>query len=79
LLLFRGGVIPIPRLVVILVFQFPVEKELEILAIGEGLIVLLPSPEVPLLCIPVQRSAGLMSGPGVELRGHLPAIEGVGG
>jgi hypothetical protein len=37
-LLFRGGVVPIPRL--ILVFQFPVEKELEILAIGQGLIVL---------------------------------------
>jgi hypothetical protein len=39
-LLFQGGVVPIPRLVVILVFQFPVEKELEILAIGQGLIVL---------------------------------------
>jgi hypothetical protein len=40
-LLFQGGVIPIPRLViVILVFQFPVEKELEILAIGQGLIIL---------------------------------------
>jgi hypothetical protein len=41
-LLFRGGVIPIPRLVVvvILVFEFPIEKELEILAIGQGLIIL---------------------------------------
>jgi hypothetical protein len=39
-LLFRGGVIPIPRLIVVLVFQFPVEKELEILAIGQGLIIL---------------------------------------
>jgi hypothetical protein len=36
-LLFRG-VIPIPGLV--LVFPFPVEKELEILAISQGLIVL---------------------------------------
>jgi hypothetical protein len=87
-LLFWGGVVPIPRLivVVVLVFQFPIEKELEILAIGQGLIVLWPSPEVPFLCIPMQRSAGLMSGPRVELRGHLPAtlgcsgrIEGVGG
>jgi hypothetical protein len=41
-LFFQGGVIPIPRLivVVVLVFQFPVEKELEILSIGQGLIVL---------------------------------------
>jgi hypothetical protein len=33
---FRGGVVPFPRLVVIivLVFQFPVQKELEILAIN---------------------------------------------
>jgi hypothetical protein len=86
-LLTWGGVVPIPRLVVVvLIFQFPIEKELQILAIGQGLIVLWPSPEVPLLCIPGQRSTGLMSGPGVELRGHLMAtlrcggrIEGVGG
>jgi hypothetical protein len=38
-LLRGGGVVPIPRLIV-LVFKFPVEKELEILAIGQGLIVL---------------------------------------
>jgi hypothetical protein len=85
---FRGGVVPIPRLVVIivLVFQFPVEKELEILTIGHGLIVLWPSLEVPFLCILVQRSVGLMSSSGVKLRGHLPPtlrcsgrIEGVGG
>jgi hypothetical protein len=87
-LLFWGWVVPIPRLiiVVVLVFQFPVEKELEILAIGQGLIILWPRPEVPLLCILVQRSAVLMSGPRVELQGHLPAtlrcsgrIKGVGG
>jgi hypothetical protein len=41
-LLRGGGVVPIPRLIVVivLVFKFPVEKELEILAIGQGLIVL---------------------------------------
>jgi hypothetical protein len=37
-LLFRGAVVPIPRLV--LVFQVPIEKELEILTIGQGLIAL---------------------------------------
>jgi hypothetical protein len=89
-LLFWGGVIPIPRFVVVviivLVFQFPGKKESEILAIGQGLIILWPSPKVPLLYILVQRSACLMSGLRVELRGHLPAtlrcsgrIEGVGG
>jgi hypothetical protein len=87
-LFFWGGVVPIPRLiiVVLLVFQFPVKKELEILTIGQGLIILWPNPEIPFLCILVQRSASLMSSPGVELRGHLPAtlgcsgrIEGVGG
>jgi hypothetical protein len=36
------GVVPIPTLIVdiVLIFQFPVEKELEILTIGQGLIVL---------------------------------------
>jgi hypothetical protein len=80
-LLFWGGVVSIPRLIVIvvLVFQFPIEKELEIFAVGQGLIVLWPNPEVLLLCILVQRSAGLMSGPGVELRGHLLATLGCSG
>jgi hypothetical protein len=46
IVIFCGGVVPIPRLVIIiiLIFQFPVEKELEILAIGQELIVLWPSP-----------------------------------
>jgi hypothetical protein len=58
LLLFRGGVVPFPGhvIIVILIFQFPVEEELDVLAIGQGLIVLWPGPEVPLLCVPVQRS-----------------------
>jgi hypothetical protein len=59
--------------VVILIFQFPVEEELEILTIDQGLIVLLPGPEVPLLCVPVQRSVGPISGLGVDLRGHFSA------
>jgi hypothetical protein len=88
IVIFRGRVVPIPRLVVIivLIFQFPVEKELEILTIGQELIILWISPEVLLLCIPVQRSTGLMSSLGVELRGHLSTTlrcsvrtEGVGG
>jgi hypothetical protein len=67
---------PIPGLIIIiiLVFQFPVEKELEILAIDQGLIVLWPSPEVPFLCILVERSTGLMSGSEVEPQGHLPLL-----
>jgi hypothetical protein len=42
ILLFRGGVVPFPGHVVIIIFifQFPVEDELEVLAIGQGLIVL---------------------------------------
>jgi hypothetical protein len=59
--------------IVVFIFQFPVKEELEVLAIGQGLVVLLPDPEVPLLCVPVQRSAGLIGGSGVELQGHVPA------
>jgi hypothetical protein len=42
LLLFRGGVVPFPGhiVVIIFIFQFPIEEELEVLAIGQGLIVL---------------------------------------
>jgi hypothetical protein len=41
-------------IIVIFIFQFPVEEELEVLAVGQGLIVLWPGPEVPLLCVPVR-------------------------
>jgi hypothetical protein len=39
---FRGGVVPFPGhiIVVILVFQFPIEEELEVLAIIQGLVIL---------------------------------------
>jgi hypothetical protein len=72
-LLFRGGVVSFPGhvIVVIFIFQFPIEEELEVLTIGQGLVVLWPGPEVPLFYVPVQRSAYLISGLGVELRGHL--------
>jgi hypothetical protein len=42
ILLFRGGVMPFPGhvIVIIFTFQFPVEEELEVLAIGQGLIIL---------------------------------------
>jgi hypothetical protein len=42
ILLFRGGVMPLIGhiAVVIFIFQFPVEEELEVLAIGQGLVVL---------------------------------------
>jgi hypothetical protein len=81
ILLFRGGVMPFPGhvIVVIFIFQFPVEEELEVLAIGQGLIVLWSGPEVPVLCVLVQRSAGLISSLGVELQGHLPAGLGFSG
>jgi hypothetical protein len=74
-LLFRGGVVPFLGhiIVVVFIFQFPIKEELEVLTIGQGLIVLWPGLEVPLLCVPVQRSADLIGGLGVELRGHLPA------
>jgi hypothetical protein len=74
-LLFWGGVVPFLGHIVIIVFifQFPIKEELEVLAIGQGLIVLWSDPEVPLLCVPVQRSASLVGGLGVELRGHLLA------
>jgi hypothetical protein len=65
---------PFPaHVVVVFIFQFPIEEELEVLAIDQGLIILWPGPKVPLLCVPVQRSSGLIGGLGVELRGHLPA------
>jgi hypothetical protein len=67
--------VPFPGhiIVIVFIFQFPVKEELEVLGIDQGLIVLLPDPEVPLLCVPVQRSVGLIGGFGVELRGHLLA------
>jgi hypothetical protein len=42
LLLFQGGVVPFPGhiIVIVFIFQFPIEEELEVLAIGQGLIVL---------------------------------------
>jgi hypothetical protein len=60
-------------IVVIFIFQFPVEEELEVLTVGQGLIVLCLGLEVPLLCVSVQRSVGLIGGLGVELWGHLLA------
>jgi hypothetical protein len=41
-LLFRGGVVPFPghNVVIVFIFQFPIEEELEVLAIGQGLVVL---------------------------------------
>jgi hypothetical protein len=60
-------------IVVIFIFQFPVEEELEVLTVGQGLIVLCPGPEVPLLCVSVQTSVGLIGGLGVELWGRLLA------
>jgi hypothetical protein len=42
ILLFRGGVVPFlgHDVVVIFIFQFPIKEELEVLAIGQGLVVL---------------------------------------
>jgi hypothetical protein len=75
ILLFQGGVVPFPGhiIVIIFIFQFTIEEELEVLAIGQGLVVLWPGPLVPLFYVPVQRSACLIGGLGVELQGHLPA------
>jgi hypothetical protein len=72
-LLFWGGVVLFPGhiVVIIFIFQFPIEEELEVLAVDQGLVVLWPGPEVPLLCVLVQRSACLIGGLGVKLRGHL--------
>jgi hypothetical protein len=41
-LLFRGGVVPFLGhiVVIVFIFQFPVEEEPEVLAVGQGLIVL---------------------------------------
>jgi hypothetical protein len=65
--------------IVIFIFQFPLEEELDVFAVGQGLIVLWPGLEVPLLCVPVRRSAGLIGGLGVKLQGHLPAGLGFSG
>jgi hypothetical protein len=74
-LLFWGGVVPFLGhiVVVVFIFQFPAMEELEVLTIGQGLIIFWLDPEVPLLCVPMQRSTGLIGGFGVKLRGHLPA------
>jgi hypothetical protein len=42
ILLFRGGLMPFPGhvIVVIFIFQFPIEEELEVLTVGQGLVVL---------------------------------------
>jgi hypothetical protein len=52
-LLFRGGVVPFLGhiIVIIFIFQFPVKEELEVLTVGQGLIILWPTPKVPLLCV----------------------------
>jgi hypothetical protein len=44
--LFRGGVVPFPGhvIVIIFIFQFPVKEELEVLTMGQGLIILWPGP-----------------------------------
>jgi hypothetical protein len=84
ILLFWGGVVPFLGhvIVIIFIFQFPIEEELKVLAIGQGLVVLWPGLEVPLLYVPVQRSTCLIGGLGVKLWGHLLAglgFSGVGG
>jgi hypothetical protein len=81
ILLFQGGVMPFPGhiVIIIFIFQSPIEEELEVLAIGQGLIVLWPGPEVPLLRVLVQRSVGLIGGLRVELWGHLLASLGFRG
>jgi hypothetical protein len=66
-------------IIIIFIFQFPIEEELEVLAVGQGLVIFSLGPEVPLLYVPVQRSVGLIGGFGVELRGHLPAGLGFSG
>jgi hypothetical protein len=73
--------VPFPGhvIVVIFIFQFPIEEELEVLDVDQGLIILRLGLEVPLLCIPVQRSAGLIGGLRVKLWGHLPASLGFNG
>jgi hypothetical protein len=39
--LFQGGVMPFPgHVIVIFIFQFPVEDELDVLAVGQGLVIL---------------------------------------
>jgi hypothetical protein len=55
ILLFWGGVVPFPGhvIVVMFIFQVPIEEELEVLAVGQGLIVLWPGTEVPVLGVPV--------------------------
>jgi hypothetical protein len=40
ILLFRGAVVPFPGHVIIFIFQFLIEEELEVLAVGQGLVVL---------------------------------------
>jgi hypothetical protein len=40
ILLFRGGVVPFLGHIIVIIFQFPVEEELVVLAIGQGLIIL---------------------------------------
>jgi hypothetical protein len=42
ILLFRGGVVPFLGhiIVIIFIFQFPIEEELEVLTVGQGLVVL---------------------------------------
>jgi hypothetical protein len=81
LLPFWGEVVPFPEhvIIIIFIFQLPVEEELEVLSVDQGLIILWPGSEVPLLCVPVQRSAGLIGSLGVKLRGHLPAGLGFSG
>jgi hypothetical protein len=84
ILLFRGVMPFLGHVVIIIfIFQFPIEEDLEVLVVGQGLIIIWPGPEVPLLYVPVQRSTCLIGGLGFELRGHLPTglrfSGGVGG
>jgi hypothetical protein len=54
ILLFRGVVPFLGHVVIVIfIFQFPVEEELEVLTVGQGLVVLWPDPEVSLLCVSV--------------------------
>jgi hypothetical protein len=42
ILLFRGGVMPFLGhvIIIIFIFQFPIEEDLEVLAVGQGLIII---------------------------------------
>ena len=71
-----GGVGSLPREAdVFAVLQFLLEQELEVfLSFNFGLVLLGDSPEVELLCIPVQRSQRFVRCGWVPLRRRLPTL-----